>query len=285
MATQQFSNNAQTNLSAICNPGDVSISVVSATGFPTLVPYTVLIDSEYMLVTSGASTTTWGVTRAQEGTSAGTHASNALVTQDFTLAGLQSINQAFYPFWAVSGITGALQPSRYIGAVGTGTPGSGTFAVGDFGVVQTGGIIVCTVAGSPGTWVSMLPRAATGLLKSVLTTGGPGITATSAPGTQITGATATVNVNASRSLLIRYTGTFGASILANSALILTKAGTAMTNVLVDQQVAAGGFANVVIETIDVPAAGSVTYAANAYTSGGTLTPQNGLFTVTDVTLA
>src|SRR5437588_791039 len=72
MPAQQFSNNAQTTLTAQCNPADASIAVASAAAFPANTPYTVLIDTEYLLVTSGAGTTTWGVTRAQEGGSAGT---------------------------------------------------------------------------------------------------------------------------------------------------------------------------------------------------------------------
>lgn len=168
---QQFANNAQTTLASICNPGDATISVVSATGFPTTTPYTVLIDTEYLLVTSGASTTTWGVSRAQEGSSAGTHAGAATVTQDFTLAGLQSLDNAYYPYWGVSGLTGAIQASRYVGATGSGTPGSGTFAVGDFVIIQNGGIGICTVPGSPGTWVTLTPAAAAGHIVS--TTPGP----------------------------------------------------------------------------------------------------------------
>jgi hypothetical protein len=283
MAAQQFANNAQTTLASICNPGDSSISVVSAVGFPTSVPYTVLIDAEYLLVTSGASTTTWGVSRAQEGSSAGTHAAAATVTQDFTVAGLQSLDQAYYPFWGVSGLTGAIQPSRYVGAVGTGTPGSGTFVVGDFVVVQTGGIAVCTVGGTPGTWVSSLPRTATGLYAGVITTGGPAITATSSPGTQITGATATFTVGAGRQVLIRWNGSSTMTTTNDTVVLLTKGGVAMTNA----NVTATGSPNVshTVETVDNPAAGSVTYAASAYVGGGTLTPLNGLFTIMDVTLS
>jgi hypothetical protein len=177
MPAQQFANNAQTTLSAICNPGDSSISVVSAAGFPTSVPYTILIDSEFMLVTSGAATTTWGVSRAQEGSTAGTHASTAAIEQVWTVAGLQSLEQAYFTYWGVSGLTGAIQPSRYAGATGTGTPGSGTFQVGDFIVIQTGGMAVCTVAGTPGTWVSVLPNSAPFLTHIVST--GPGTPTTS----------------------------------------------------------------------------------------------------------
>lgn len=50
-------------------------------------------------------------------------------------------------------LTGATQPTRYVGATTSGAPASGTFAVGDFVVDQTVGVIwVCTTAGSPGTW-------------------------------------------------------------------------------------------------------------------------------------
>src|SRR6266702_589749 len=54
---------------------------------------------------------------------------------------------------AVSGLTGATQATRYVGATASGAPGSGTFAVGDFAIARNGHVFVCTVAGSPGTWV------------------------------------------------------------------------------------------------------------------------------------
>ena len=37
----------------------------------------------------------------------------------------------------------------------SGAPGSGTFAVGDFSVDQTGALWICTAAGSPGTWTKI----------------------------------------------------------------------------------------------------------------------------------
>lgn len=153
MTAQTFSNSAQTTLSALANAGDASISVASATGFPTTTPYTILVDSEYLLVTSGAGTTTWGVTRAQEGSSAGTHVLGATVTQVVTLAGLNSLNDSFWPSMGVSGLTGAVQPSRYVGATTSGAPGSGTFAVGDVVVDRTGSLWTCYAAGSPGSFI------------------------------------------------------------------------------------------------------------------------------------
>jgi hypothetical protein len=50
-------------------------------------------------------------------------------------------------------LPGATAATRYVGATASGAPASGTFAVGDFVIDQTGKVYVCTVAGSPGTWV------------------------------------------------------------------------------------------------------------------------------------
>lgn len=52
-------------------------------------------------------------------------------------------------------LTGATQAARFVGATTTGAPASGTFAVGDVVVAQDGHVFVCTVAGTPGTWVDV----------------------------------------------------------------------------------------------------------------------------------
>jgi hypothetical protein len=54
--------------------------------------------------------------------------------------------------FAASGLTGAVAPSRYVGATTGGAPVTGTFAVGDFAIDHAGKFWVCTGAGSPGTW-------------------------------------------------------------------------------------------------------------------------------------
>lgn len=64
------------------------------------------------------------------------------------------------------GLTGATAATRYVGATTSGAPGSGTFAVGDYVIDQTGGLFVCTAAGSPGTWA-----ASSGSLSGVTVTG------------------------------------------------------------------------------------------------------------------
>jgi hypothetical protein len=59
------------------------------------------------------------------------------------------------PDLQVTGLTGALTATRYVGGTAGGPPTSGTFAAGDFVVTTTGGIWVCTAGGSPGTWVAV----------------------------------------------------------------------------------------------------------------------------------
>ncbi len=93
---------------------------------------------------------------------AGVSASDfAIVSQ---LSGAGSVSSVFTRTGAVvavtgdyygvvaAALTGATQASRYVGATSSGSPGSGTFAVGDFVIARDGHLFVCTVAGSPGTW-------------------------------------------------------------------------------------------------------------------------------------
>lgn len=51
------------------------------------------------------------------------------------------------------GLSGAVAATRYVGGTTSGAPTSGTFAIGDFVIDQKGNIWICTVAGSPGTWI------------------------------------------------------------------------------------------------------------------------------------
>jgi hypothetical protein len=61
----------------------------------------------------------------------------------------QSISQEAI---GATGIPGATAASRHAGATASGAPTTGTFAVGDFIVDQSGAMYVCIVAGTPGTW-------------------------------------------------------------------------------------------------------------------------------------
>lgn len=53
------------------------------------------------------------------------------------------------------GLTGATAATRFVGGTTSGAPASGTFAVGDFVIDQSGSAWVCTTAGTPGTWTQM----------------------------------------------------------------------------------------------------------------------------------
>lgn len=59
------------------------------------------------------------------------------------------------PAVAVSGLTGSVAASRYVGATATGAPSTGAHIVGDFAIDQTGKIWICTVNGTPGTFVQV----------------------------------------------------------------------------------------------------------------------------------
>jgi hypothetical protein len=67
-------------LSGGITASSTTIAVASPTGFPTYGTFTIKIDNEYMVVTAGAGTSTWTVTRGQQGTTAATHNSGAVVT-------------------------------------------------------------------------------------------------------------------------------------------------------------------------------------------------------------
>jgi prepilin-type N-terminal cleavage/methylation domain-containing protein len=70
-----------TTLSAGIDAFTTTVTVASATGFPAAAPFRVQIDSEILLVESGAGTTTWSVKRAQDGTAAAAHSAGASVKQ------------------------------------------------------------------------------------------------------------------------------------------------------------------------------------------------------------
>jgi hypothetical protein len=102
----------------------------------------------------------------QGSTSDGTKFDNALAQIQSTLNNLDNANivsgagialskLATNPLGLPLSLTGATAATRYVGATASGAPVSGTFAVGDFAVDQTGALYVCTVAGSPGTWTQV----------------------------------------------------------------------------------------------------------------------------------
>jgi hypothetical protein len=63
---------ANTTLGSAMTASQTTLTVASATGFPTT-SFSIRIDDEYMTVTSGFGTTTWTVTRGAHGSTATTH--------------------------------------------------------------------------------------------------------------------------------------------------------------------------------------------------------------------
>lgn len=84
---EQFANNASTTLSGTINNSVTSLTVASASGFPSSGNFRIIIDSEIMLVTA-VSGTTFTITRAQEGTTAASHTSGATITHILTSGAL-----------------------------------------------------------------------------------------------------------------------------------------------------------------------------------------------------
>ena len=73
---------ASATLAAAINASQTTITVSSASGFPTSGSYRIRIDDEEMTVTGGQGTTTWTVTRGVNGTTAGSHVISQTVNWD-----------------------------------------------------------------------------------------------------------------------------------------------------------------------------------------------------------
>src|SRR5919108_1466232 len=72
---------ASTTLTGAMTAGQTTLTVASATGFPSS-QFKIRIDDEVMTVTGGYGTTTWAVTRGVSGTTAGAHATSQTVLWD-----------------------------------------------------------------------------------------------------------------------------------------------------------------------------------------------------------
>jgi Tfp pilus assembly protein PilV len=84
-----LANSPSTTLTAAMTSSQLTMSVASATGFPTGAPYIVKVDSEFILVSGGAGTTSWTIVdsagaseslgRGYLGSTAAAHSSGATV--------------------------------------------------------------------------------------------------------------------------------------------------------------------------------------------------------------
>lgn len=88
MPNEQFANQTTTTLASSMTNVATSGTITSATGFPAIGQFRILIDSEIILVGARSGTTISTLSRGQEGTAAASHAAGATVTVVVTAASL-----------------------------------------------------------------------------------------------------------------------------------------------------------------------------------------------------
>jgi hypothetical protein len=89
------------------------------------------------------------------------------------------------PALAVSGLTGSLSASRYVGATASGAPTTGAHLVGDWCWALDGALWLCTANGTPGTWAQVSGGTPTSIANaggSVVVNGSGNVIGTSAGG-------------------------------------------------------------------------------------------------------
>ena len=96
MSVERYANGVATTLASdITTTNGTSLSVASASGFPSTGNFRVLIDSE-LLICTAVSGTTFTVIRGAEGTTAATHSSGATVTHVLSRDGLRGVFSQVY---------------------------------------------------------------------------------------------------------------------------------------------------------------------------------------------
>lgn len=94
MPTEQLANNALTTLAVAIDADDTAVTVASHAAFPATAQFRVLIHSELLLVTAGAGSATWTVTRGIEGTTPAPHALGSTVAHVLTAGALDAFVHA-----------------------------------------------------------------------------------------------------------------------------------------------------------------------------------------------
>lgn len=96
MATEKFANNASSTLNGGIDNDDTSLTVTSATTFPSDPQFRIKVENEIMLVT-GVAGAVFTVVRAQEGTTAASHSNGVAVDHIVTAGSLtQALTDSLY---------------------------------------------------------------------------------------------------------------------------------------------------------------------------------------------
>jgi hypothetical protein len=111
MALVYHGNNPQTTLASGIGSGDTTLTVASATNFPTSPNFPIIVDTELMMVI-GVSGTTFTVTRGIEGTTAASHVTGAALGQVITAGSLLPLAGL------ISGVTFANLPAASSALIG-----------------------------------------------------------------------------------------------------------------------------------------------------------------------
>lgn len=105
---EQFSNKARTTLNGAIDNSQTSITVTSATGFPTSGDFRIVVvaeggNTDEIMTVTAVSGTTWTVTRASESISgvqsASAHSSGATVSHVLTAGALNNIMSSTWTMW------------------------------------------------------------------------------------------------------------------------------------------------------------------------------------------
>lgn len=108
---EQYANNVFSRLASAISSGDLTLTVQSATGFPTTGNFRLVIDVEILIVTA-VSGTTFTVLRGQEGTTAASHTQDTIVEHDLTRDSLLGLGSRIHHSDSVFGQPSSSIPGR-----------------------------------------------------------------------------------------------------------------------------------------------------------------------------
>lgn len=164
----------------------------------------------------------FGVNKAAMGFGQGGAALLSSILYEAATAALQTNADLTAKSLATTGKTGATAAAVLGGGVASGAPASGAHVVGEFTVDHTGTLQICTVAGTPGTWVDVRRAATTSASGDVeLATAAEVITGTSDSLVSPLSAWASVSMLRPSDALVEAFPR-GASTLANASTLTTQ---------------------------------------------------------------